>query len=147
MDAELQAANCNSLISWKYDGRRGSSKDGWWQGRCVMSDMEASSSATKQTDQQRIIAPVRKAAAYFALNVNWKTAVPFVAKVLCGGPEVRLCKQLLKAPVRRSATKPPASRSDSSEKICALPFKRVLADDQENTVSARGRQKGRNYQM
>jgi len=79
----------------------------------VLSDMAASASGHPQTDHIRITALV-EAAAYFAEEVlkpnGW-----FIAKVLAGGADADLLKQLkLKFQTVRHA-KPPASRKDSSE--------------------------------
>ena len=80
----------------------------------VMSDMAASSSGHKQTDHLRIMA-LCEAAAHFAFDVLEENGT-FVAKVLAGGAEGEL-QQLLKQNFRKVANvKPPASRSDSSEK-------------------------------
>ncbi len=81
----------------------------------VMSDMAASSSGHKQTDHLRIIA-LCEAAAYFAFDVLEEGGT-FVAKVLAGGAEGSL-QHLLKQRFEKVANvKPPASRSDSSEKF------------------------------
>ncbi len=80
----------------------------------VMSDMAAASSGHKQTDHLRIMA-LCEAAAYFAFDVLEEGGT-FVAKVLAGGAEGEL-QQLLKRNFKKVANvKPPASRSDSSEK-------------------------------
>jgi 23S rRNA (uridine2552-2'-O)-methyltransferase len=80
----------------------------------VMSDMAASASGHKQTDHLRIMA-LCEAAAYFAFDVLSEDGT-FVAKVLAGGAEGDL-QALLKQNFRKVANvKPPASRSDSSEK-------------------------------
>ena len=88
----------------------------------VMSDMAASASWHKQTDHNRIIA-LCEAAAHFAFDVLNEGGT-FVAKVLAGGAEGDLQK-LLKARFEKVANvKPPASRSDSSEKfVVATGFK------------------------
>lgn len=90
---------------------------GWLGGRAdvVMSDMAAASSGHKGTDHLRIIA-LLEAAAEFAFDVLEEGGT-FVAKVLAGGAE-----QNLQAVLKRNFTsvanvKPPASRSDSSEKF------------------------------
>ena len=88
----------------------------WLGGRAdvVMSDMAAAASGHKQTDHMRIMA-LCEAAAYFAFDVLEEGGT-FVAKVLAGGAEGSL-QQLLKQNFRKVANvKPPASRSDSSEK-------------------------------
>ncbi|WP_290684937.1 MULTISPECIES: RlmE family RNA methyltransferase [unclassified Haematobacter] len=89
----------------------------WLGGKAdvVMSDMAAASSGHKQTDHLRIMA-LCEAAAYFAFDVLEEGGT-FVAKVLAGGAEADL-QQLLKQNFRKVAhVKPPASRSDSSEKF------------------------------
>lgn len=89
----------------------------WLGGRAdvVMSDMAAASSGHKQTDHLRIMA-LCEAAAHFAFDVLDEGGT-FVAKVLAGGAEGELQK-LLKQRFRKVANiKPPASRSDSSEKF------------------------------
>ncbi len=81
----------------------------------VMSDMAASASGHKQTDHARIMA-LCEAAAHFAFDV----LVPggtFVAKVLAGGAEGDLQKLLKQKFTSVANVKPPASRSDSSEKF------------------------------
>ncbi len=81
----------------------------------VMSDMAAASSGHKGTDHLRIIA-LCEAAAEFAFDVL-SPGGTFVAKVLAGGAEGGL-QTLLKQRFERVANmKPPASRSDSSEKF------------------------------
>ena len=87
-----------------------------------MSDMAAASSGHKGTDHLRIVALV-EAAAEFAFDVL-EPGGSFVAKVLAGGAE-----QGLQAVLKRNFTtvanvKPPASRSDSSEKfVVAMGFR------------------------
>ena len=96
----------------------------WLGGRAdvVMSDMAAASSGHKGTDHLRIVALV-EAAAEFAFDVL-EPGGSFVAKVLAGGAE-----QGLQAVLKRNFTtvanvKPPASRSDSSEKfVVAMGFR------------------------
>lgn len=81
----------------------------------VMSDMAASASGHKQTDHNRIMA-LCEAAAYLAFDVLTEGGT-FVAKVLAGGAESEL-QSLLKQKFKKVANvKPPASRSDSSEKF------------------------------
>ncbi|RAP39835.1 23S rRNA methyltransferase [Rhodovulum viride] len=90
---------------------------GWLGGRAdvVMSDMAAASSGHKQTDHLRIIA-LCEAAAALAFDVLDEGGT-FVAKVLAGGAEGGL-QTLLKQRFDKVANvKPPASRSDSSEKF------------------------------
>lgn len=85
------------------------------QADVVMSDMAAASSGHKQTDHLRIIA-LCEAAAYLAFDVLDEGGT-FVAKVLAGGAEGELQK-LLKTKFKKVVNvKPPASRSDSSEKF------------------------------
>nr|WP_090057282.1 RlmE family RNA methyltransferase [Celeribacter neptunius] len=81
----------------------------------VMSDMAAASSGHKQTDHLRIIA-LCEAAAYLAFDVLTPGGT-FVAKVLAGGAEGDLQKLLKQKFEKVVNVKPPASRSDSSEKF------------------------------
>ena len=89
----------------------------WLGGKAdvVMSDMAASSSGHKQTDHLRIMA-LCEAAAYFAFDVLEEGGT-FVAKVLSGGAEGDLQKILKQKFTKVVNVKPPASRSDSSEKF------------------------------
>jgi 23S rRNA (uridine2552-2'-O)-methyltransferase len=88
----------------------------------VMSDMAASASGHKQTDHNRIMA-LCEAAAYFAFDVLEEGGT-FVAKVLAGGAEGDLQKVLKQRFTKVMHVKPPASRSDSSEKfVVATGFK------------------------
>ena len=85
------------------------------QADVVMSDMAAASSGHKQTDHLRIVA-LCEAAAELAFDVL-EPGGTFVAKVLAGGAEGGL-QTLLKQRFDSVANvKPPASRSDSSEKF------------------------------
>ncbi len=96
----------------------------WLGGKAdvVMSDMAASASGHKQTDHLRIIA-LCEAAAYFAFDVL-DDGGTFVAKVLAGGAEGELQKLLKLRFEKVMNIKPPASRSDSSEKfVVATGFK------------------------
>jgi len=97
---------------------------GWLGGRAdvVMSDMAAAASGHKGTDHLRIIALVEAALA-FAFDVLEDDGT-FVAKVLAGGAENEM-QVLLKRNFRKVANvKPPASRSDSSEKfVVAMGFR------------------------
>ena len=89
----------------------------WLGGRAdvVMSDMATSASGHKATDHLRIVALVEAALA-FAFDVLEDDGT-FVAKVLAGGAENEM-QTLLKRNFRKVANvKPPASRSDSSEKF------------------------------
>jgi 23S rRNA (uridine2552-2'-O)-methyltransferase len=81
----------------------------------VMSDMAASSSGHKQTDHLRIIA-LCEAAAQLAFDVLDEGGT-FVAKVLAGGAEGSLQAELKRRFTKVANFKPPASRSDSSEKF------------------------------
>lgn len=81
----------------------------------VMSDMAAASSGHKQTDHLRIIA-LCEAAAEFAFDVLDEGGT-FVAKVLAGGAEQSLQALLKQRFAKVANVKPPASRSDSSEKF------------------------------
>ena len=81
----------------------------------VMSDMAAASSGHKQTDHLRIIS-LCEAAAYFAFDVLAPGGT-FIAKVLAGGAEGDLQKILKQQFTKVANIKPPASRSDSSEKF------------------------------
>ena len=89
----------------------------WLDGQAdvVMSDMAAASSGHKQTDHLRIIA-LCEAAAYFAFDVLAPGGT-FIAKVLAGGAEGDLQVLLKKKFTKVSNMKPPASRSNSSEKF------------------------------
>ena len=81
----------------------------------VLSDMAAASTGHQQTDHLRIVA-LCEAAAHLAFDV----LVPggtFVAKVLAGGAEGSLQKLLKQKFTKVENVKPPASRSDSSEKF------------------------------
>ena len=90
---------------------------GWLGGAAdvVMSDMAAASSGHKQTDHLRIIT-LCEAAAEFAMDVLDEGGT-FVAKVLAGGAEGALQKLLKQRFTKVANVKPPASRSDSSEKF------------------------------
>ncbi|KNG95524.1 RlmE family RNA methyltransferase [Pseudaestuariivita atlantica] len=81
----------------------------------VMSDMAAASSGHKQTDHLRIVA-LCEAAAEFAMDVL-EPGGTFVAKVLQGGAEASLQTLLKQRFAKVANVKPPASRSDSSEKF------------------------------
>lgn len=89
----------------------------WLGGKAdvVMSDMAAASSGHKQTDHLRIIA-LCEAAAELAFDVL-ETGGTFVAKVLAGGAETGLQAILKRRFDKVANVKPPASRSDSSEKF------------------------------
>jgi 23S rRNA (uridine2552-2'-O)-methyltransferase len=89
----------------------------WLGGKAdvVMSDMAAASSGHKQTDHLRIIA-LCEAAAEFAFDVLEEGGT-FVAKVLAGGAEGTLQQTLKQKFTSVTNVKPPASRSDSSEKF------------------------------
>lgn len=81
----------------------------------VMSDMAASSSGHKATDHLRIVA-LCEAAAHLAFDVL-EPGGTFVAKVLQGGAEDSLQAELKRRFKSVANVKPPASRSDSSEKF------------------------------
>ena len=101
----------------------------WLDGQAdvVMSDMAAASSGHKQTDHLRIIA-LCEAAAYFAFDVLAPGGT-FIAKVLAGGAEGDLQALLKKKFTKVSSMKPPASRSNSSEKfVVATGFRGYLID-------------------
>lgn len=101
----------------------------WLDGQAdvVMSDMAAASSGHKQTDHLRIIA-LCEAAAYFAFDVLAPGGT-FIAKVLAGGAEGDLQALLKKKFTKVSNMKPPASRSNSSEKfVVATGFRGYLID-------------------
>jgi len=90
---------------------------GWLGGQAdvVMSDMAASASGHKQTDHLRIIT-LCEHAAHFAFDVL-SPGGTFVAKVLAGGAEGDLMHLLKQRFTKVHNVKPPASRSDSSEKF------------------------------
>ncbi len=105
------------------DGADGLVKD-WLGGPAdvVLSDMAASASGHKGTDHLRIIA-LCEAAAEFAFDVL-EPGGTFVAKVLAGGAEIGLQTLLKKNFDKVANVKPPASRSDSSEKfVVAMGFR------------------------
>lgn len=96
----------------------------WLDGKAdvVMSDMAAASSGHKKTDHLRIVA-LCEAAAELAFDVLEEGGT-FVAKVLAGGAESTLQATLKKRFTKVVNVKPPASRSDSSEKfVVATGFK------------------------
>ena len=95
----------------------------------VMSDMAAASSGHKQTDHLRIIA-LCEAAAHFAFDVL-SPGGTFVAKVLAGGAEGSLQQLLKKKFDKVQNVKPPASRSDSSEKFVVATGYKGRNDDDE----------------
>jgi 23S rRNA (uridine2552-2'-O)-methyltransferase len=80
----------------------------------VLTDMAAASSGHPPTDHLRIMALV-EAAAEFACDVL-EPGGTFVAKVLAGGAEAALVARLKQAFAKVQHVKPPASRTDSSEK-------------------------------
>ncbi|MEM9349504.1 MAG: RlmE family RNA methyltransferase [Pseudomonadota bacterium] len=104
------------LIDFMEDGADQKVKD-WLGGQAdvVMSDMAAASSGHKQTDHLRIMA-LCEAAAELAFDVLAPDGT-FVAKVLAGGAEGELQKLLKQKFSKVANVKPPASRSDSSEKF------------------------------
>ncbi len=104
---------------------------GWLGGAAdvVMSDMAAASSGHKQTDHLRIIS-LCEAAAEFAFDVLDEGGT-FVAKVLAGGAEGDLQKRLKQRFRKVANVKPPASRSDSSEKFVVATGFRARGTDEE----------------
>lgn len=107
---------------------------GWLGGKAdvVMSDMAASASGHKGTDHLRIIALVEAALA-FAFDVLEEDGT-FVAKVLAGGAELQMQNQLKKSFRKVANVKPPASRSDSSEKfVVAQGFRALKPTAQDET--------------
>lgn len=111
----------------------------WLGGRAdvVMSDMAAAASGHKATDHLRIVALI-EAALDFAFDVL-EDGGTFVAKVLAGGAENTMQATLKKNFTKVANVKPPASRSDSSEKfVVAMGYRgRALAaaaadDDSED---------------
>ncbi len=90
---------------------------GWLGGKAdvVMSDMAAAASGNRQVDHLRIIS-LCEAAAEFAFDVLEEGGT-FVAKVLAGGAETELQATLKRNFAKVANVKPPASRSDSSEKF------------------------------
>lgn len=89
----------------------------WLGGKAdvVMSDMAAAASGAKQVDHLRIIL-LCEAAAEFAFDVL-ELGGTFVAKVLAGGAENELQTTLKRNFTKVANVKPPASRSNSSEKF------------------------------
>ena len=89
----------------------------WLGGKAdvILSDMAASSSGHKQTDHLRIVA-LCEAAADLAFDVLGIKGA-FVAKVLAGGAEGTLQTELKRRFGKVANMKPPASRSDSSERF------------------------------
>ena len=106
---------------------------GWLGGRAdvVMSDMAAAASGHKGTDHLRIIALIEAALA-FAFDVLEDDGT-FVAKVLAGGAENEMNATLKKNFKKVANVKPPASRSDSSEKfVVAMGYRgRQIAQPEE----------------
>ena len=103
----------------------------WLGGRAdvVMSDMAAASSGHKGTDHLRIVALVEAAAA-LAFDVL-EPGGTFVAKVLAGGAETEMQAMLKRNFTKVANVKPPASRSDSSEKFVVAQGFRGRAEDAE----------------
>ena len=105
----------------------------WLGGRAdvVMSDMAAASSGHKGTDHLRIVALV-EAAVQFAFDVL-EPGGTFVAKVLAGGAEAEMQAMLKRNFTKVANVKPPASRSDSSEKfVVAQGFRGAQAEGPES---------------
>jgi 23S rRNA (uridine2552-2'-O)-methyltransferase len=104
------------VLDFLADGADAQVRD-WLGGKAdvVMSDMAPAASGMKQVDHLRIVM-LSEAAAQFAFDVL-EPGGTFVAKVLAGGAEQGL-QTLLKQRFDKVANvKPPASRSDSSEKF------------------------------
>jgi 23S rRNA (uridine2552-2'-O)-methyltransferase len=104
------------VLDFLADGADAQVRD-WLGGKAdvVMSDMAPAASGMKQVDHLRIVM-LCEAAAQFAFDVL-EPGGTFVAKVLAGGAEQGL-QTLLKQRFDKVANvKPPASRSDSSEKF------------------------------
>jgi len=98
----------------------------WLGGKAdvVMSDMAASASGHKKTDHLRIMA-LCEAAAFLAFDILEEGGV-FVAKVLAGGAEGDLQKELKRRFAKVAHMKPPSSRKDSSEKfVVATGFRTI----------------------
>jgi len=104
------------VLDFMADGADQQVKD-WLGGQAdvVMSDMAAASTGHQQTDHLRIIA-LCEAAAALAFDVLAPGGT-FVAKVLAGGAEGDMQKLLKQKFTKVENIKPPASRSDSSEKF------------------------------
>ena len=94
----------------------------------VISDMAAPSTGHPKTDHLRIVA-LCEAAMYFAVEVL-KPGGTFVSKLLMGGGQDELQKQLKINFEKVSNFKPGASRSDSSEQyVVARGFRKRAAQD------------------
>ena len=106
----------------------------WLDGKAdvVMSDMAAASSGHKQTDHLRIMM-LCETAAFFAFDVLEEGGT-FVAKVLAGGAEGDLQKLLKQKFNKVANVKPPASRSDSSEKFVVATGFRGRSSDQRQDL-------------
>lgn len=105
---------------------------GWLGGNAdvVMSDMAAAASGHKGTDHLRIIALI-EAALSFAYDVLEEGGT-FVAKVLAGGAENHMQAELKRNFQKVANVKPPASRSDSSEKfVVAMGYRGRQPDPRE----------------
>ena len=120
------------VLDFLEDGADQKVKD-WLGGRAdvVMSDMAAASSGHKNTDHLRIVALVEAAAA-FAFDVL-EPGGTFVAKVLAGGAELEMQTMLKKNFTKVANVKPPASRSDSSEKFVVAQGFRGRPDETDET--------------
>ena len=119
------------VLDFLEDGADDKVKD-WLGGEAdvVMSDMAAASSGHQQTDHLRIIA-LCEAAAELAFDVL-SPGGTFVAKVLAGGAEQGLQATLKKRFEKVANVKPPASRSDSSEKFVVATGFRGRATPEES---------------
>ena len=107
---------------------------GWLGGKAdvVMSDMAAAASGNRQVDHLRIIS-LCEAAAEFAFDVL-EHGGTFVAKVLAGGAENELQATLKRNFTKVANVKPPASRSDSSEKFVVAQGFRGRWQDRESSA-------------
>ena len=114
------------VLDFMADGADAQTKT-WLAGQAdvVMSDMAGASTGHQQTDHLRIIALCEQAA-WFAFDVLAPNGT-FVAKVLAGGAEGDLQALLKQRFTKVFNVKPPASRSDSSEKyVVATGFRGLL---------------------
>ncbi len=99
----------------------------------VMSDMAPFATGHKTTDHLKIMALV-EAAAYFSFDVLEEGGI-FIAKVLAGGAEADLMHVLKRRFEKTTHMKPPASRSDSSEKfVIAQGFRGRLPEDEMRSL-------------
>ncbi len=106
----------------------------------VLSDMAAPSTGHAQTDHLRVIALCEAAARFAAAAL--KPGGTFVAKVLAGGAEGELQKELKTRFRCVSHFKPPASRSDSSEKYVVAAGFRMSGKRTPKPPHVRGAKEG-----